>query len=93
MNTIKNPLGPIAEDRASSSANGSTAPTKKTASATFQRETSTSRRLYEQTRLKVESERADRLAEIKLAVKNGTWRPNLQLVAERLATELIPRGD
>lgn len=93
MTTIKNPLGPIPEDRASSSAGAATEPVKRTSRTAFQRETSSSRRLYEQTRLKVESERAERLAEIRLAVKNGTWKPNLQLVAERLATELIPRGD
>jgi anti-sigma28 factor (negative regulator of flagellin synthesis) len=94
MNTIKNPLGPVMDERASQgTAGGRTEPVKKTSSVTFERQTSASRRLYEQTRLKVESESSERMAEIKLAVKNGTWTPNLQLVAERLASELIPRGD
>lgn len=54
----------------------------------FSREGSQSHRLYEQTRLEQEKERAQYLASLKKAVENGTYRPNLDVVAERLALDL-----
>ena len=54
----------------------------------FSKEGSNAHRLYEQTRLGQEGERAEYLARIKKAVEDGTYRPNLEVVAERLAVDL-----
>jgi anti-sigma28 factor (negative regulator of flagellin synthesis) len=54
----------------------------------FHRETTESRRLYERTRLAVESERSEKIRSLKEAVKNGTYAPNLSIVAERLLGDL-----
>jgi primosomal protein N'' len=54
----------------------------------FSREGSNAHRLYERTRLDQEGERASYLASIKKAVEEGTYQPNLEVVAERLAGDL-----
>jgi len=54
----------------------------------FQREGTNAFRLYEQTRLDQEEERSEYLARLKKAVEDGTYRPNLEVVAERLAVDL-----
>ena len=95
MTTIKNlPVGPIRDESQVSSSSESPGPrVKAKRDVEFRRDTSESRRLYEQTRLKVESERAEKLAELKAAIKNGTYRPNLGVVAERIALEVSHRGN
>jgi anti-sigma28 factor (negative regulator of flagellin synthesis) len=95
MTTIRNThLVSIPREETSSPATGSRRPrVKDRPDVGFDRETSNARRLFEQTRLKVESERSQKIAALKEAVKNGTYRPNLQVVAERLAGELIVERD
>lgn len=54
----------------------------------FSREGSNAHRLYERTRIDQEGDRAEQLARIKKAVEEGTYQPNLEVVAERLAVDL-----
>ena len=50
----------------------------------FRREDTSLHRLYESTRETVETSRPERLEQLRRAVKNGTYRPNLITVAERM---------
>ncbi|MGF1510182.1 MAG: hypothetical protein ACFB9M_11845 [Myxococcota bacterium] len=89
MTTIRNiPFIAPVRGEGSGSTTGSEASTHSRPDVEFRRETSNARRLYEQTRLRVESERSESLVALREAVKNGTYRPNLLVVAERLAIEL-----
>lgn len=50
----------------------------------FRREESSLHILYRSTRETVETSRMEKIMELRRAVKNGTYRPNLIVVAERL---------
>lgn len=50
----------------------------------FRREDSSMHRLYESTRETVEMSRKEKVEQLRQAVKNGTYRPNLMVVAERV---------
>ena len=50
----------------------------------FRPEETSLHRLYESTRAKVETSRHERIEDLRQAVKNGTYEPNLITVAERL---------
>lgn len=50
----------------------------------FNREETSLHRLYRATRDTVEMSRGEKIAELRDAVKNGSYRPNLMVVAERL---------
>ena len=50
----------------------------------FDRETSGIHQIYQT----AQAERAARLQKIKLQVQNGTYRPNLDIVAERMLSEM-----
>lgn len=54
----------------------------------FHRETTQARRMYDTARLEVESERAEKIRSLKAAIKNGTYAPNLTIVAERMLGDL-----
>lgn len=90
MTTIKNHLMTLRTDDRRVAERDAT-PTEKVnagSAVAFDREGSQSHRLYERTRLEQERERAEHIARIKKAVENGTYRPNLDVVAERLAADL-----
>lgn len=50
----------------------------------FRREETSLHRLYRSTRATVETARDEKIKELRQAVNNGTYRPNLMVVAERL---------
>lgn len=50
----------------------------------FRREDTSLHRLYRSVRETEETSRAEKIEELRRAVKNGTYRPNLMVVAERL---------
>lgn len=50
----------------------------------FSREETSLHRLYRSVRETEETSRAEKIEELRRAVKNGTYRPNLMVVAERL---------
>jgi anti-sigma28 factor (negative regulator of flagellin synthesis) len=54
----------------------------------FRRKDLQSHQLYESTRAAEESGRSRRVEEIRSQVQNGTYRPNLMIVAERMLSEL-----
>lgn len=54
----------------------------------LRREDSGVHRLYQSVDAAEASDRAKRVAEIKKAVENGSYRPNLKVVAERLLPDL-----
>ncbi len=53
----------------------------------FRREESSMHQLYQSTRETVETSRQTKIANLKQAVNNGTYRPNLRVVAERLLSD------
>jgi len=93
MTIIKNHLLTLRPDEPRSNENTIRERTVRSGPAVqYAREETRAHRLYEQTRLGEEGERGTYLAEIKNAVENGTYRPNLEVVAQRLAADLRGEG-
>jgi hypothetical protein len=90
MTTIKNHLMTLRPEEPRAGERSATHPERVPTGPAidFSKEGSNAHRLYEQTRLGQEGERAEYLARIKKAVEEGTYRPNLEVVAERLAADL-----
>lgn len=55
-----------------------------TGAVDFRREETSLHKLYQSTRETVEMSRAEKIEELRQAFKNGTYQPNLLVVAERL---------
>lgn len=79
---------PSLRDRPGSSAKGLDRPSSGASNGSealeFRREESSMHRLYRSTRETVEMSRGEKIEELRQAVKNGTYRPNLMVVAERV---------
>lgn len=92
MTTIKNHLMTLRPDEPRTNERSPAGETETRvqpeAAVQFSRERTQAHRLYERTRLDDEGERSEMLASLKKAIENGTYRPNLEVVAERLAADL-----
>lgn len=60
------------------------APSSETEAVKFEREETSLHRLYESTREMEETSRQKKIEDLRRAVQNGTYRPNLMVVAERM---------